>query len=112
VGQLLFLIVMVWEGSYSNFIHHSFRDFGFAGAFIQIRPAVFYKYYRLEMDISFGGFPKNSVIDVLSTVTKFSTCDNLLYLDDFAFSTFAILGPLVAKLCFSCSASSKINNMA
>jgi len=49
------------------------------------------------MDISFGGFPQNSAINVLPTVTTFSTCDNLLYLDDMAFSTFAILAPLVAK---------------
>jgi len=60
------------------------------------------------MDGSLGGFLQNSVINVLSTLTTFSTCGSLLYLDDMAFSTFAILAPLVAKLGFSCSVFRKL----
>jgi hypothetical protein len=38
------------------------------------------------MDIFFAGFAQNSVINIYSTLTTFSTCDSLLYFDDSTFS--------------------------
>jgi hypothetical protein len=109
VGQLLFLIVMVCEPKLLGFIHENFRDFVLQG--------LLYKYGQPHFTNNiafrwtrFGGFHQNYVINILSTVTIFSTCDSLHYLDDMAFSTFAILSPLVTKFCYSYSASPKINN--
>jgi hypothetical protein len=63
------------------------------------------------MDIFFGGFLSDSEINILSTVTTCSTCGSVLYAVDKAFSTFAVLSPLVTILHYSCFDFSKINHM-
>jgi hypothetical protein len=49
------------------------------------------------MDIFFVGFLRHSVINILSTVTTYSICGNLLYAGHTTFSAGVVLAPLVAK---------------
>ena len=63
------------------------------------------------MDFFFVGCLQNCVINILSTVTKFSTCDSLLYSDDTAFSISAVLAPLLAKLVDSSTTFSIFNRL-
>jgi hypothetical protein len=63
------------------------------------------------MDIFFGCFLRNSANNILSTVTKCSTCGSLLNAVDTAFSASVIAAPLVSKFRYSCTTFSKINNM-
>jgi hypothetical protein len=63
------------------------------------------------MDFLFVCCLQNCVINILSTVNKFSTCDNLLHSDDTPFSTTAVLAPVLAKLVDSSTTFSKFNLM-
>lgn len=63
------------------------------------------------MDIFFFGCLTYCEISIFSTVTKFSTYDNLFYSDDTAFSRTGVLAPLVVKLVESSATFSKLNLM-
>jgi hypothetical protein len=62
------------------------------------------------MTISLAGFAQNSLINIYSTLTTFSTCDNWLYSGDSIFRT-AVLQPLMANLGDSSTTFSKFNLM-
>jgi hypothetical protein len=62
------------------------------------------------MDKFFAEFAQNSVINIYSTLTTFSTCDSFVYTDDCIFQN-AVFQPLVVKLRDSTTTFAKFNFM-